>query len=194
MQTLEGHLQNVVGHVAEGTRTEVPPSTEVPRRVRRVIVAILCRSDEGIPVHRTGDGRLVGWRSHALRPDRTIGECLDAGHLANHTIPEPVQCLASAFTRSTLVTLLRGYLVLLGQLREQTTLIGIERHRLLQINMLAGGYSLCCDDGMRVVGRCNHHGIGLVEHFVEHLAIVVVGLGLRILLEDMLGILPVAVA
>ena len=60
--------------------------------------------------------------------------------------------------------------------------------------MLAGSDCLGSDDGVGVVGGCDHDGVSLVEHLVEHLAIVVVLLCLRIFLEHRVSVLPVDVA
>ena len=60
--------------------------------------------------------------------------------------------------------------------------------------MLAGHDRIRGDNRVRVVRGGDHHGIGLVQHFIEHHAPVLVALGVRIALEDVRGILPVHVA
>ena len=68
------------------------------------------------------------------------------------------------------------------------------RQGLLDIDVLAGRHRIGCDDRVRVVGRGHHHGVCRLEHFVEHLAVVVVLLGSRVALEHVVGIFPVDVA
>ena len=68
------------------------------------------------------------------------------------------------------------------------------RQGLLDVDVLAGRHRIGCDDRVRVVGRGHHHGVCRLEHFVEHLAVVVVLLGSRVALEHVVGIFPVDVA
>jgi len=68
------------------------------------------------------------------------------------------------------------------------------RQGLLDVDVLAGRHRIGCDDRVRVVGRSHHHGVCRLEHFVEHLAVVVVLLGSRVALEHVVGIFPVDVA
>ena len=60
--------------------------------------------------------------------------------------------------------------------------------------MLPGGYGLGGDNGMGVVGGGDHDSVSLIEHLVEHHTVVIVLLGVRISLENMVSILPVDVA
>jgi len=50
------------------------------------------------------------------------------------------------------------------------------------------------DDGVRVVRRSDHHGIGRLEHLVVQLAVVVELLGRRITFENVVGVFPVDIA
>ena len=68
------------------------------------------------------------------------------------------------------------------------------REGLLDIDVLAGGHGLGGDDRMGVVGRGDHHGVGLFEQLVVHAAVVVVFLGCGVALEYVVGIFPVHVA
>ena len=60
--------------------------------------------------------------------------------------------------------------------------------------MLAGGDGVSGNDGVRVVRRSDHHGIGRLEHLVVHLAVVVELLGRRITFENVVGVFPVDIA
>ena len=59
--------------------------------------------------------------------------------------------------------------------------------------MLACHHGLSSNNGMSVVGSSNHNSIGRLQHLVVHLTIITIPLGIGVLLEDVLGILPVAV-
>lgn len=50
------------------------------------------------------------------------------------------------------------------------------------------------DQAVRVVGRGDEHGVDILAHLVEHLAVVPVALGVRVAVESVLGIFPVDVA
>ena len=89
---------------------------------------------------------------------------------------------------------LGGDAVLRGQLGQEAGLIHGTGERLLAIDVLASHDRVRGDDGVRVVRGGDHHGIGLVQHLVEHHAPVLVTLGVRVALEDVRGILPVHVA
>ena len=45
-----------------------------------------------------------------------------------------------------------------------------------------------------MVGRGDEHGVDILAHLVEHLAVVPVALGVRVAVESILGIFPVDVA
>ena len=66
--------------------------------------------------------------------------------------------------------------------------------RFFAIYMLASGHGVGGDDGVRVVRRSDHHGIGRLEHLVVHLTVVVELLGRRITFENVVGVFPVDVA
>ena len=93
-----------------------------------------------------------------------------------------------------LVAHLGGDAVLRGQLGEKAGLVHGAGKRLLAVDVLAGHDGVRSDDGVRVVRGGDHHGIGLVQHLIEHHAPVLVALGVRVALEDVRGILPVHVA
>ena len=194
LQTCEGHGKDVVGHIAEGTRTERPPSAEVPGCVGFVIRTHLGGTDEGFPVHGAGHGLNLGGSAHSLRPDGTVGESLDTGHFANLAVPEPVDGLASTRAGSSLVTLLRGHFVLGSQTGEQAALVGIQRHGFLYIHVLAGLNGIGCDDGVGMVSRSHHDSICRLQHFIVHLTVVVVLLCIGIAVQHGFSVLPVAVA
>ena len=193
-QPLEHGVQDMAGHVAQRTRTEIPPSAEVPRRIGGVVGTIGSRTDEGVPVHRLGDAHILLGTRQALRPDGTVGEGVHAAHLADLAVPDPFADLAHAFGRCALVAHLRGHLVLVGQLGQQARLVDGVGQRFFAIYVLAGGDGVGGDDGVRVVRRSDHHGIGRLEHLVVHLAVVVELLGRRITFENVVGVFPVDIA
>ena len=187
-------MEDVAGHVAEGAGAEVPPAAEVPRGIDGMVRTVRGRSEEEIPVEGLGDLLRLGGTLQALGPDGTVREGLDAGDLADLAVPDPVADLADAFAGSALVAHLGGDAVLRGQLGQKAGLVHGTGERLLAVDVLAGHDRVRGDDGVRVVRGGDHHGIGLIEHLVEHHAPVLVALGVRIALEDVRGILPVHVA
>ena len=187
-------MQDVAGHVAQRTRTEIPPAAEIPRGIDRVVGTHRRRPDEGVPVERLGHALVVFGTHQPLRPDRAVGEGLDLAHLADFAVPYPFADLAHAFGRSALVAHLRGYLVLGGQFGQQTRFVDRVRQRFLAIDVLAGRNGVGRDDRVGVVGRSHHDRIGRFEHLVVHAAVIVVAFGRRVTLEDMLRVFPVDVA
>ena len=77
---------------------------------------------------------------------------------------------------------------------QQARLVDGVGQRFLDIDVFAGGHGLCGDDGVRMVGGGHHYGVGRLEQFVVHPAVVVVPLGCGIALEDVVGVFPVHVA
>jgi len=81
--------------------------------------------------------------------------------------------------------------VFLCQLREQTGFIDGVNEWFLHIDVFSGCDCLSGNDGVGVVGSCNHHGISLIEQFGKHLAVVLVAFCLGVFLEYVVGILEV---
>ena len=81
-----------------------------------------------------------------------------------------------------------------GELGQEAGLIDCEGEGLLDIHVLSRGHSLGGDDGVGVVGGGYDNSVSLVEQLVEHHAIVVILLRIRIFLEYMVGVFPVDVA
>ena len=96
--------------------------------------------------------------------------------------------------RSSLVTHLGGNTVLCGELGQESCFIDRKGKRFFYIDVLSCLHGRSGDDCVGVVGGSNHDSVSLVEHLVEHHAVVVVLLGLRILVEDVVGIFPVDIA
>ena len=122
------------------------------------------------------------------------GRASPCGQIADLAVPDPFADLADALARSSLVAHLGGYLVLVGQFGQQARFVDGVGQRLLDVDVLAGGDGVGGDDGVRVVGRGDHHGVGRFEQLVVHLAVVVVLLGCRVALEHVVGVFPVDVA
>ena len=129
-----------------------------------------------------------------LRPDRTVCEAVNPLDLAELSVPEPFDGLSGACAGSALVAHLCGHTVLRRKFGQESRLIDGEGERLLDIDVLPGRHRLGCDDGVGVVGGGDHHGVGLVEHLVEHHTVVIVLLCLRVLVEHVVGVFPVHVA
>ena len=84
--------------------------------------------------------------------------------------------------------------MLCGKLGQEPCLIDGQGQRLFAIDVLSGCDGLGCDDGVSVVGGGDHHCVSLVKHLVEHHAVVVVALCLRVPVEYVRGVLPVDIA
>ena len=194
LQSFEHGMENVAGHVAQRPGSEIPPSAEVPGGVGRIVRTPGSRTDEGVPVHRLGNAHVLFGTGESLGPDGTVGEGVHTAHLADLTVPDPFADLADALARGALVAHLGGYLVLGGEFGEQPGLVDGMGQGLFDVNVLAGGDCFGGDDGVRVVGRGYHHGIGRFEQLLVHLAVVVILLGRGITLENVVGIFPVHVA
>ena len=80
------------------------------------------------------------------------------------------------------------------QFGEKTGLIYGMRHRLLHIYMLSCLDCLSGDHCVGVVCSSDHNRIGILEHFIEHHAVVIVPLGVRIAVKYRLCIIPVNIA
>ncbi len=194
VESLEGGVENMAGHIAECAGAEIPPAAEVPGVVAAVIRTFGGRTEESIPVEcRRYFLRFYRTRK-ALRPDRTVGECVDTGHFTDFAVPNPVADFAHTVARSALVTHLGGYFVFVGKTGEQTRLVNGMCERLLAVYMFAGYKSVGRDDCMGVVGSSYYNSICILEHFVVHTTVVVVTFCVGISAEDVVGILPVYVA
>ena len=66
--------------------------------------------------------------------------------------------------------------------------------RFLTIYMLAQGDGSGCDNGVSMVGSGYHHGVDALAYLVEHLAPVLVALGVGKVVEGLHGIAPVYIA
>ena len=90
MQSLERLMHDVTCHVAESACTVGPPSTPVPWLIDFAVRIEAGRTSEEIPVERSRNVihglRLV----ESLWPDRTVGSTVNACHLTNLTIPDPI--------------------------------------------------------------------------------------------------------
>ncbi len=78
--------------------------------------------------------------------------------------------------------------MLVGQFGEQARFVNGVCKRFFNIHVLPCRHGVGCNDCMRMVGGCHHHRIGILEHGVIHLAVVVKLLGTGIFLEHMVGI------
>ena len=187
-------MEDMAGHITQGTGAEVPPATEVPGRVNGMVRAHRGRADKAVPVHRLGDLLSLGGTLQTLGPDGTVRESIHTGDLTDFSVPDPFADLADTFLGGTLVTHLGSHAMLFGQLGEKAGFVHRTGKGLLAIDVLAGSDGLGGDDGVRVIRRSNDHGVGLRKHFLEHHAVVTVLFRGRILLEHVVGILPVHVA
>ena len=194
VEGLESRLQDVAGHVAQGAGTEIPPATEVPRRIDGVVRTHGSRTDEAIPVHRGRNGHLLLGTREALGPDGTVGKGIHAGHLADLPVPNPFAERTDTGTGSALVTHLGSHFVLGGQFGEQAGFIDRVRKRFLHIDMLAGLDGLGGDAGVGMVGRGHYNRIRALQHLVIHLPVIAELLRLRIRVEHAFGIVPVRIA
>ena len=127
-------------------------------------------------------------------PDWTVCEAVDSLNLADLSVPEPFNGFPCAGAGGSLVTHLGSHAVFRGEFGQKPCLIDCEGERLLYIDVLSGGHGLGRDDGVCVVGCSDHHGVSLVQHLVVHHAVVIVLLGLWVLIEHMVGVLPVHIA
>ena len=194
VQALEYRMEDVASHVTQRTCTEIPPATEVPRSIDRIVRTHRSRADEGIPVQCRRYSRSFCRTFQALRPNRTVSESFYLSHFTDNTVPNPVTNLTHTFLRCTLVTHLGSHFMLGSQLGEQTRFVYRVSQRLFAIHVLTCCDSFCTDNGVSMVGSGTNHSVALVKHFSEHHLVVIVSLGIRIAFEHRCCIFPVHVA
>ena len=189
---------NSLGQMMIATRHSYTPVKKGAKLAATRIIPLIIEKEKMEAAKRcAGKEPLVNVLPYKLKTAALIttgGEGVHTAHLADLTVPDPFADLADALARSSLVAHLGGYLVLVGQFGQQARFVDGVGQRLLDVDVLAGGDGVGGDDGVRVVGRGYHHGIGRFEQFVVHLAVVVVLLGSRVALEHVVGIFPVHVA
>jgi hypothetical protein len=108
-------------------------------------------------------------------------------------VREPLVDEPVALEGHALVSHLRGHLVLPCRLGQLPRLVDRARQRLFAIHVpstLDGGHG---DDRVRVVGRAHDDAIDALLLFVEHLAKILVLLGLRVAIERARRVVPVHV-
>ena len=154
----------------------------------------LRRATEQVPVKSLGNAVYLLRRVETLGPDGPVRSAFHFGDLSDLTVPYPFAHQVGALVRSPLVAHLRSHVVLFGQLGQQAGLIYRVGQRLLAIHVLAHGQRFGRDDGMGVVGRSHQDRIDALAHFIIHLAVIIIPLGVGKTLENRLGITPVHVA
>ena len=134
-------------HVAQGTCSEIPPTSPFEWVIKRVIVNIICWSDEQIPVgfaHGIWQLRFSIWHRNTLWPNRPISPNINSIHRTYKSFFMPLYHLLLTRIRSSLITHLRYDFVFSRRFCQHTGFINIVRQGLLNIHMLAhlhGGHS-----------------------------------------------------
>ena len=74
VQTFGSNLKDMICHITECAASEIPPATEVPGSINRIVIAIFSRTYEAVPV-KSVRNRVFFFRSrNSLRPNRTVSE------------------------------------------------------------------------------------------------------------------------
>jgi len=175
--------------IAEGTRAKIPPGPPFVGSVFGVVGSHGGRSDPHIPVHAFGHGRRVlgAFDFDALRPHRSVGPGVHFAHRADGSAGDPLANQPGAVARVPLVAHLGDDLVFASGFGEFARFVHGMGHRLLHIDMLAGLDGCHGDHGVSVIRRGNDDRVDILL-LVDHLPVVLVGLGLRILGEYFGGV------
>ena len=102
---------------------------------------------------------------------------MDLADRADHAGLDDLDRAAQPVFGRALVAHLRGHLLLGGHLAHHAGLVDRVRQRLLAVDVLAHLHGHDRGRGVRVVGRADGDGVDLLAHLREHLAEVVVLLG-----------------
>ena len=104
VQTFGSNLKDMICHITECAASEIPPATEVPGSINRIVIAIFSRTYEVVPV-KSVRNRVFFFRSrNSLRPNRTVSERVYASYFADFSVPQPINSLTGSCARSSLVT------------------------------------------------------------------------------------------
>ena len=146
---------------------------------------LLGRTEPDIPVESGRDLLLLAQpRQHVeSRVDR-LAAAVDRVDVADRAILDPFAERANRIEGVALVAELGHDLVLLGRLHQGPDLADGMGQRLLAIDVLAPLDRRHRRHRVGVVRRADDHRVDLVAHLLEHLAIVLVHLGLGELRED----------
>ena len=184
----------MAGDVADGAGAEVPPAAPGERVVVLGVVGPLRRRAEPeIPLDVVGHVVDFLGAPHRLRPDRPIRPVLDPVHFADHAGFDPLADEARTLGCVALVAHLGRRAGLAGRLADHPRLADGARQRLLGEDVQAAFERGHGDHGVRVVGGRDEHRVKVVVG-VEHLAVVVVPLRVRMCVHRLFGALPVDVA
>ena len=193
LQSSERLVQDVASHIAQSTRTIIPPSAPVPGMIDFVIWIHLGRTGKQIPVQGFGNAVFLFGNIQSLRPDGTVGSTFHLRHVTDFAVPYPLAYQVGTLVRRTLVTHLGNYSRRSGQAGKQTGLIYGVRQRFLAIYMFAHRHGISSNDGMCMVGSSDDNGIDVLTHLIVHLTIVPILLRIGKLIEHTFRVAPVYV-
>ena len=193
LQRPERRVHRVAGDVAQRPGPVVPPAAPAERVVRRMVRPVRRRTQEEIPVETGRRVVRLGRPLDRLRPDRPVGPVVHLAHRADDARLQPLADLPRPLPGVTLVAHLRRHARLAGGRGQRAGLGHRARQRLLAVDVLAAPQRLHRDDGVRVVGSRDDHGVE-VRLAVEHLPVVRVDAGVRKLAQRARGESQVGVA
>ncbi len=187
----EDGVHHVAGPVADRAIAERHPAPPPPRQVEGVIRPHLGRTKPQVPVQAGRDFLLlVQPRQLAQGGVVRRAAAVDRVDVADGPVPDPLAERADSIERVALVAQLRHDLVLLGRLHQGPDLGDGVGQRLLTVDVLASLDGRHRNHGVGVVGRPDDHRVDLLVHLVEHLAVVLVHLGVRELRDRRLLAVP----
>ena len=184
----------MAGHISESTCSEIPPSAPVPGMINRIIRTIFGRADEKIPV-KSFRNFINPFRSFkSLRPNRTVGKCLNLGNFTYHSTPDSLTNFTYTFSGSTLITHLSGNFIFGCKFGQKSGFVNSMSQRLFTINILSHLQRLRRNNSVCMVSRTYNDCIKLVTHLLKKNSVILVSLGIGKFIEFFFCIFPVNIA
>ncbi len=181
--------------------TEIPPAAPNKRMISRIIRTRGSGTQPQIPIQILRNFRGSLRTVHTLRPvftkeavGRTIGPNMQLTDFADRAGLDHFAETIGIFRSLALIAHLGRDTVLAGFLHHPHRFIHRVGQRFLAINMFLAADSGNAGRSVRVVRGSDHDRVDLIFHFIQHLAVVFVTLGLRELIKGPCRFVPIYVA
>ena len=174
----EDRIHDVADPVADRAVAERHPAPPSARQVEGMVRPLLGRTEPEVPVEAGRNFLLLAQPRQHVDGGVDVGTAaMDRVDVADGAVPDPLAERADRVEGVALVAELGHDLVFLGGLHQGPDLADGVRQRLLAVDVLAPFDRGHRRHGVGMVRRADDHRVDLVAHLVEHLAVVLVHLG-----------------